>query len=144
MRFIGLSTSEVSQIFLCGLLSRWIAICLMWKSAYRISHHSVWNKTSTSKYLNQSDLLLYPLLPEYSLQNSNSAFRPVLTSYVNNVYGFTDHHIYPVKTVYRKESNISSDLFTVKQVIWLINFFLTYIVYSKIPLVCVCVNPLYQ
>ncbi|GFS53061.1 chromatin-remodeling ATPase INO80 [Nephila pilipes] len=115
MRFIGLSTSEISQIFLCGLLSRWIAICLMWKSAYRILHHSVWKEKSSSKYFDQSDLVLYPLSPEYSLQNFNSAFTPVFTSYVNNAYGFTDHHIYPVKTVYRKESNISSDLFTIKQ-----------------------------
>ncbi|GIY61515.1 chromatin-remodeling ATPase INO80 [Caerostris darwini] len=115
MRFIGLSTSELSQIFLCGLLSRWIAICLMWKSAYRILQNSTWKTASSSKYLDQSDLVLFPLFPEYSLQNSNSAFTPVFTSYVNNAYGFTDHHIYPLKTVYRKKSAISSELVSINQ-----------------------------
>ncbi|CAL1282320.1 unnamed protein product [Larinioides sclopetarius] len=117
MRFMGVSTGEISQIFLCGLLSRWIAICLMWKSAYRILHNSTWKESlsSTSKYLDQSALVLSPLIPEFSLQNSDSAFSLVFTSHVNNVYGFTDHHIYPLKTVYKKENSISSNLLPIKQ-----------------------------
>ncbi|GBO26396.1 DNA helicase INO80 [Araneus ventricosus] len=115
LRFIGLSTGEISQIFLCGLLSRWIAICLMWKSAYRILHNSAWKESSSSKYLDQSALVLSPLIPEFSLQNSDSAFSLVFTSHVNNVYGFTDHHIYPLKTVYKKENSISSNLLPIKQ-----------------------------
>ncbi|KAF8774352.1 Chromatin-remodeling ATPase INO80 like protein [Argiope bruennichi] len=104
-------------IFLCGLLSRWIAICLMWKSAYRILHNSNWKESlsSSSKYFDQSALVLSPLIPEFSLQNSDSAFSIVFTSHVNNVYGFTDHHIYPIKTVYKKENSLSSSLLSVKQ-----------------------------
>ncbi|XP_042901468.1 chromatin-remodeling ATPase INO80 isoform X1 [Parasteatoda tepidariorum] len=106
MRFIGLSTAEISQMFLSGLLSRCVLAYLMWKSAYRIHHNKIWNHCSNSKFLRREDLVLYPNFPDYSFRLSDSASTPlVFTSNVNNVYGFKNHYITPVKTVYREKAN---------------------------------------
>ncbi|XP_035214314.1 chromatin-remodeling ATPase INO80-like isoform X2 [Stegodyphus dumicola] len=119
MRFMGLSIGEISQIFLCGLLTRWMAAYLMWKFAYRIVHEHIWSGSSSSKYIGLNGLVLYPMLPECALQISDSAFSPLLfTSYVNNNYGFVDHHIYPVKTVRKTNPQVNAkneDLISVKQ-----------------------------
>lgn len=101
LRFFGLSTSEISQIFLCGLLSRLVMSYLTMRSAYRIHHKLIWQESKSQKrFLDKNDLIIHPTHVQLRLSSCNSAFSSLLfTNHVNNAYGFTDHCIYPMKKV---------------------------------------------
>ncbi|XP_052767691.1 chromatin-remodeling ATPase INO80-like [Mya arenaria] len=98
LRFIDMSPAELNAHMLRGLLVRWLAIFIWYKSAFSIHHRNFWQQTSNKKtpvHLDNKAFLLEPIQTTYftNVQSSPVLSPLVFTNFNATVYTHQDHTV---------------------------------------------------
>ncbi|KAG8449686.1 hypothetical protein GDO86_016362 [Hymenochirus boettgeri] len=104
LRFIDVSSAEISSLMLRGHLARWLALFLSLKASYRLHHVRSWEERSEadmqSPYLTNRSLILWVnfALSYPNLLSSSTLQELVFTSHCRPVSGFGDYALHGQKT----------------------------------------------
>ncbi|XP_064490268.1 chromatin-remodeling ATPase INO80-like isoform X3 [Ornithodoros turicata] len=97
-RFVGLSSSELAKIMLCGLLERFLSIMKELREAQRLHHQHVWKEhRRRSRYLGSTDLMVCRHAPvgAASLAQKGTLHRLVFAA--GTVYTVTKHRYHAMR-----------------------------------------------